>query len=173
MAVAANTHLQVHTRGVSPQQPSCACGTFKGVHMKICRDCGKNRKLSSYYTHSEMLDGHLNKCKDCVKTRVKRRYVREPKKIAAYERERFKTSNRKRKVLEYQKTRREKYPGKQKARVAVVYAIKMGRLTRLPCEVCGEPKSEAHHGDYRKKLDVRWLCFKHHRELHGQRVNAI
>ena len=29
-----------------------------------------------------------------------------------------------------------------------------GRLIRQPCEVCGEVKSQAHHGDYGKPLDV-------------------
>lgn len=45
-------------------------------------------------------------------------------------------------------------------------AIKRGTLTRLPCEVCGAMPSEAHHDDYSKPLDVRWLCLPHHRELH-------
>ena len=34
-------------------------------------------------------------------------------------------------------------------------------LERQPCEVCGE-KAEAHHPDYSKPLDVRWLCKRHH-----------
>lgn len=45
-------------------------------------------------------------------------------------------------------------------------AIKTGRLKKLPCEVCGEPIVEAHHDDYDKPLDVKWLCKKHHHELH-------
>lgn len=50
-------------------------------------------------------------------------------------------------------------------------AVRDGRLTKKPCEVCGtEEKVEAHHEDYSKPLDVMWLCFKHHRERHGQEV---
>ena len=36
----------------------------------------------------------------------------------------------------------------------------------MPCEVCGELKVEAHHDDYYKPFEVRWLCGHHHREHH-------
>lgn len=55
---------------------------------------------------------------------------------------------------------------KNKARCAVTRAIKNGALVRKPCEICGELKVEAHHDDYTKRLDVRWLCVKHHTEHH-------
>lgn len=45
-------------------------------------------------------------------------------------------------------------------------AVQSGELIKLPCEVCGCKKSEAHHCDYNKPLDVRWLCKKHHTEWH-------
>jgi hypothetical protein len=48
----------------------------------------------------------------------------------------------------------------------VTTAVRAGRMVRQPCEVCGEPKTHAHHDDYSKPLDVRWLCPKHHREHH-------
>jgi hypothetical protein len=38
------------------------------------------------------------------------------------------------------------------------------------CEICGK-KAEAHHDDYGKPLEVRWLCFKHHREWHKSHDN--
>ena len=46
--------------------------------------------------------------------------------------------------------------------------INDGTLIRLPCEVCGVNESvDAHHDDYHKPLDVRWLCKKHHYEHHN------
>ena len=48
------------------------------------------------------------------------------------------------------------------ARQQVANAVKNGTLKRLPCEVCGEEKSEAHHEDHYKPLDVNWLCRVHH-----------
>lgn len=45
--------------------------------------------------------------------------------------------------------------------------IRQGVLIKQPCEVCGtEEKIEAHHDDYMKPLDVRWLCRFHHQEHH-------
>lgn len=52
------------------------------------------------------------------------------------------------------------------ASVQVYKAIKRGDLVRQPCEVCGFPQAQAHHDDYSKPLDVRWLCPKHHNMHH-------
>jgi len=59
-----------------------------------------------------------------------------------------------------------KHPNRVRASQLVVAAVRDGRLQRQPCAVCGDPKVEGHHSDYRRKLHVIWLCFKHHRELH-------
>lgn len=44
--------------------------------------------------------------------------------------------------------------------------IKRGKIIKLPCEVCNNINSEAHHNDYDKPLEVKWLCRKHHIEYH-------
>ena len=59
---------------------------------------------------------------------------------------------------------------KVSARRLVRSAIDSGKLKRLPCEICGASITHAHHEDYAKSLDVRWLCRKHHDECH--RANA-
>jgi hypothetical protein len=55
---------------------------------------------------------------------------------------------------------------KNSARVKVHVAKMLGKIKMLPCEICGELLVEAHHTDYSKPLDVKWLCIKHHRILH-------
>lgn len=55
---------------------------------------------------------------------------------------------------------------KRAARNALKYAVRKGVLIRKPCEVCGNVKSEGHHEDYSKPLEVRWLCSIHHHEIH-------
>jgi hypothetical protein len=51
-------------------------------------------------------------------------------------------------------------------RVKTYHKIAKGELVRQPCEICGELKVEAHHDDYHKPFEVRWLCFIHHGEHH-------
>ena len=57
---------------------------------------------------------------------------------------------------------------KKRARNAVLGLIHRGQLERGPCEVCGEPDAQAHHDDYARPLEVRWLCDSHHRQHHGE-----
>lgn len=52
------------------------------------------------------------------------------------------------------------------ARNKVNNAIRLGKLVKQPCEVCGSLSAEAHHCDYNKPLDVNWLCKEHHMEWH-------
>jgi len=55
---------------------------------------------------------------------------------------------------------------KMKTRWLCVSAIRSGKLSRRNCEKCGADKTEAHHDDYSKPLDVRWLCKTCHGAVH-------
>ena len=48
-------------------------------------------------------------------------------------------------------------------------AVRHGKITQLPCEKCGDLRTHGHHDDYSKPLSVRWICAKHHKELHFDR----
>ena len=63
---------------------------------------------------------------------------------------------------------RERHRAKHLAHKAVQTAIARKALTRQCCEVCGVLETHAHHDDYDKPLDVRWLCLGHHREAHAE-----
>lgn len=60
-------------------------------------------------------------------------------------------------------------PEKRKAQNLVFVAKRNKTLVPKPCEVCGKEKSEAHHEDYTKPLEVTWLCKKHHAEADKKR----
>lgn len=44
-----------------------------------------------------------------------------------------------------------------------------GKIIKKPCQICGDIKTQAHHTDYNKPLNVQWLCFNHHFEADGRR----
>lgn len=58
------------------------------------------------------------------------------------------------------------YRLRQKSRSLANKALRRGKLIRKPCEKCGNAKSEMHHEDYDKPLQVTWLCRPCHLDLH-------
>jgi hypothetical protein len=139
---------------------------------KICMKCRQRKPVRMFYKHPQMADGHLGKCKTCTKKGVRENYQATIKDRHAYERRRWKDPDRRKYVVGAQKRNRERYPGKYRARYVISNALRDGRLVRKPCKKCGTTKNvQAHHKDYRKPLEVDWLCFKCHREdEHGQLV---
>jgi hypothetical protein len=70
-------------------------------------------------------------------------------------------------MAERKKRYLEKHPIKAEARKIYKYALRMGKLERGPCAVCGTTENiDGHHTDYTKPLDVVWLCKEHHRQAH-------
>jgi hypothetical protein len=149
------------------------------VAMKECFRCNQIKPLSEFYSHGRMRDGHLNKCKECTKDDVRKHYFANIERYREYERGRANLPHRVEAREAYAQTPQgrangsrakrsylDRNPLKRAAHVAVGNALRDGKLTRNPCEVCGEAKAQAHHDDYSKPLDVRWLCTTHHAEWH-------
>ena len=67
----------------------------------------------------------------------------------------------------YRNLQKERYPEKIVARKITYLAIRKGTLVRQPCEICdSDVDIAAHHDDYSKPLEVRWLCRKCHHKWH-------
>jgi hypothetical protein len=51
-------------------------------------------------------------------------------------------------------------------------AVEKGKLIPQPCESCGEKEGniDAHHPDYKKPLEVIWLCRSCHKLLHSGKL---
>lgn len=115
--------------------------------MKQCAKCKEVKPLTEFNRHAKNKDGLQAYCGPCAhgwgQTEEQRRLARQ----------RYKEKNR----------------GKLIARKKAQAAVKVGFLIRQACEVCGEAKTEAHHDDYSKPFDVRWLCARHHAEWHRGR----
>jgi hypothetical protein len=92
-----------------------------------------------------------------------RRWREDNQEKAREQYQRFYAKHRDR-VLADRKRWRQANQEKKRAHTAVRDALRSGRLNKQPCEVCGS-RAEAHHEDYSKPLDVRWLCSKHHHRV--------
>lgn len=136
--------------------------------MKKCFKCKEEKDLSEFYKHKQMKDGHLNKCKSCAKLDAGSHRLDNLDKIRAYDRARGSRQSK-----TYCREYREKYPNKYKAHSLVNSAIKCKRLFKEVCEDCGtDEKIHAHHDDYLKPLNVRWLCSAHHSQWHAENGEA-
>lgn len=148
--------------------------------MKSCKKCGEIKPLSEFNANRRMADGHLNTCKICASAMVKRYRQENLEKLRIRDRIRYDTDPKIRERIKQReqsippeqkyarnsvrgKQFRKQHPDKDKAHRTVNNAIRDGKLERQPCEVCGTTFDvEAHHEDYSKPLNVRWLCTQHH-----------
>lgn len=62
----------------------------------------------------------------------------------------------------YKLIQKKRYPERVRARQIVADAIRSGRLVKENCIFCGSDQVQAHHDDYSKPLDVKWMCRPHH-----------
>lgn len=117
------------------------------MNLKPCSHCREWKPLDAFYHSRKRCDSRHNNCKICERLRDKRR----------------------RELGSLQKAIngwRKRNPQAVAAHNIVRNAIRRGDLQRLPCLVCGNQRSHAHHEDYSKPLDVLWFCQAHHVEHH-------
>jgi ribosomal protein S27AE len=138
------------------------------IRSKECFKCKTVKPLSEFYKHSEMADGHVNKCKECNKNDVTANRNKNIEKYRVYDRERAKNPQRIKATTEITKAWRAEDSRRHMAHSQVARAIRNGTLVRQPCVRCGEVKSLAHHEDYDKPLEVMWLCQPCHKQRHKE-----
>lgn len=139
--------------------------------MKRCIDCKRLRQLKFFHKEKHIKSGYRNQCRDCRNIRVtlnQRKNYDPVKEHVNYLKRKLSG-----KSAESNKRSRKRWPQKFKARELLQAKVRSGVILRLPCEKCGKRKTQAHHPDYSRPLDVRWLCVKHHGEVHRKLVVLI
>lgn len=131
------------------------------VKEKVCFKCQKLLPLSGFYRHPKMQDGYVNKCKECNKADVRANRAKNLDHYREYDRARGNRQSR-----EYTMEYRSAFPNKYKAQTMVSNAIRDKKLFPEPCAICSGMDVHAHHDDYLKPLNVRWLCAAHHSQWH-------
>lgn len=145
--------------------------------MMICKRCAQQKEHGDFYADDRT-------CKECRKAAVRSNRAKKIAYYKQYDAMRYRRDEHRREHAAntaklwaktdrgkaVAKKRREFQSQRYKARAAVQYALRDGRLLKLPCEVCGVANTQGHHDDYDKPLDVRWLCPFHHAEHH--RING-
>ena len=127
----------------------------------ICKQCNADKAVSEFYRSNRA------SCKQCHCAQVRLRRLTDPK-VRQYDRGRSKTPERRAKNRVIATRWREEHPEAYQAQTAVGNAVRDGKLKKLPCEVCGaEANVHAHHSDYSRPLDVKWLCARCHHRLHA------
>lgn len=143
---------------------------MENITKKGCARCKLDKPASAFSKDNHIKCGLRSICRVCdgIQNKAYYRKNRDKVKQRTWEHDRTdrgrevaRTSSRKMYYKHLQKVR---------ARTAVRIALGNGRLTKMPCEACGDPKSQAHHEDYSKPLSVEWLCITHHRIREGRSV---
>lgn len=120
---------------------------------KTCMKCGQERPLPDFWIDRKQPDGRWVICKYCgrKRSRARRARLKHRARQAAY---------------------RQENPEIVRARHDVRQALRHGKMEKPEhCELCGVRKAtEAHHEDYRKPLEVWWLCRKCHGRAHEGKV---
>ena len=142
-------------------------GTEEGSAMMVCSTCGAEKPESGFYNGT-------GQCKACQNKRAQE-YQRSDR-GRAWRSEWRKTPAGRAYFRAKQSRYYARHAHKVRAGSTLRYHIRQGLLERPSfCSQCGAPQHfnlgqsylEAHHHDYTKPLDVRWLCGPCHKLEHA------
>lgn len=132
---------------------------------KRCSACKELKSLDDFGQNRSTKDGKNHRCRPCARKLRGSDPVGHAEANYRY-RQRYPERARE-KARRYRERNRDKI----RARDRLNYAVKSGAMIRPDaCEDCGvtDRPIEAHHRDYSKPLEVRWLCDRCHLVEHGK-----
>lgn len=170
---------------------------------KACSKCGERKPLDAFHADPRQQDGRRAICKACrcaqegarrarnvdiIRQQQREYYQRNRGELCAYQ-SRYRRANRAKLrayFREYRKRRPDVFrksllkwqkqnPEKRRAHSLFWAALRRGEIEKLDaCQDCGAGGYvEAHHDDYSKPLEVRWLCETCHAKADEQRRSQV
>lgn len=135
---------------------------------QVCVRCGENKPITEFSIDSTKANnGRKRRCKVCLAAIGRQYYEKNSERIKqrniAYEKIHWT------RLKELRRLRND--PLKFKAYWGLHKALNKGDIQKVPCQECGEPKSEFHHTNGYDKpnwLVGKWLCRKHHAQAHKE-----
>ena len=166
---------------------------------KICSTCKNSKILDEFYIDPKLKSGRSSACKECARKRKQERRKKPENraKELQYSKEyesRLSTKNKRAKYRssDARKDSSKRYYKSQKglakyreyrllniqkaqSREILNKAIANGKISKGDCEKLSRTckgKVEGHHTSYKRcdALNVKWLCRKHHCELHASLI---
>lgn len=135
--------------------------------MKTCPKCKTEKPLLDFQKDSSRKDKLHPWCRDCVNFSWRERYKNGYRETHLKKKWMGGDKNR---IREYNLRKKKKWGIKLKAQQTLRNAVRAGKVIMKPCEKCGHKKVHGHHENYKKPLEVIWLCDTHHKEIHGRIV---
>ena len=124
---------------------------------KNCIICNVEKVVSDYYKHSQMADGHLNKCKECCKSQAAKRHYELYKDESYVEKERAR-GREKYKRLNYYESYKKSIVDKPWASTQIYKNLHRQRKCAKGYEL--------HHWNYNYLNDVLVMTISEHRKIH-------
>ena len=134
---------------------------------RSCTRCKLTKPLVDFYNKPGGSEGKSSFCRDCYKEYYMEDYYRNRAGRLKQDRERYRKNKSKR--IKSIRAYNAKFPEKTKARDMLRNAVATNKIIKEPCEICKTSENvHGHHEDYSKPLEVIWLCYTHHAEVHRQ-----
>ena len=142
------------------------------METKTCTKCKIEKALTQFQVRKMSKDGLTARCKSCLSEYDRDRFKNDPRVKQRHERY-LKTKGGKDAARRAKHRYIERNAIKRGVHVMTGNAIRDGKLTKKPCEICCCVDVHAHHDDYSKPLDVRWLCPLHHKQWHDENGEGL
>lgn len=144
------------------------------MQMLQCTKCSQVKTEDNFATDRKKKSGKHSHCRDCNRENVALWRELNPERSMEITRKSGRRYHATEKGKATQKAANARYPKIKIRAVSIAnYLLRKGVIARDGCELCENPVADMHHEDYSKPSEIRWLCRRHHKQLHAGRFSLL